>query len=411
MAVVFGILYKKNDGSGTELDCEDGSKHVVDEITLVGQNWGETPQNWSRDGYTFEHWNTAADDSGTSYNGGDLYTGASVTLYAIWQADTPVGADVSVTLGNTEIASLSDTGSVTLATAGTYVNEDITIDYTKSGGGVDTVADFIENHGTLSSFEHSTITTIGDGAFCYCASLTTASFPACKSIGRNAFSFCTKLTTISFPICETIGASAFYSCTSLTTASFPACSSIGTYAFYSCRNLTTASFPICETIGACAFSSCTKLTTISFPICETIGASAFYSCASLTTASFPECSSIGTYAFYSCANLTTASFPICETIGTYAFYSCRNLTTASFPACSYISGSAFGKCFKLTSLYLLGSSVVRLSYSNAFTSTPIAGYTTSTGGVLGSIYVPSSLYSSYISATNWTYFSSRFVSV
>ena len=135
MAVVFGITYKKNDGSGTQLVCESGSKNLVDYITFVGQNWGETPQNWSRDGFAFQHWNTAADDSGTSYNGGDLYSGASVTLYAIWQADTPVGKDVSVTLGNTEIASLSDTGSVTLATAGTYVDEDITIDYTKSGGG------------------------------------------------------------------------------------------------------------------------------------------------------------------------------------------------------------------------------------------------------------------------------------
>jgi uncharacterized repeat protein (TIGR02543 family) len=135
MATVFSITYKKNDGSSTELVCESGSKHVIDEITSVGQNWGEQPQNWSRDGYTFQHWNTAADDSGTSYNGGDLYTVKSITLYAIWQADTPVGADVSVMLGNTEIASLSDTGSVTLATAGTYVDEDITIDYTKSGGG------------------------------------------------------------------------------------------------------------------------------------------------------------------------------------------------------------------------------------------------------------------------------------
>ncbi len=135
MAVVFSITYKKNDGSGTELACDSESKELVDYITSVGQNWGEQPQDWSRDGFTFKHWNTSADDSGTSYNGGDLYTGLSVILYAIWQADTPVGADVSIALGNTEIASLSDTGSVTLATAGTYVNEDITIDYTKSGGG------------------------------------------------------------------------------------------------------------------------------------------------------------------------------------------------------------------------------------------------------------------------------------
>lgn len=130
MAIVFSITYKKNDGSGTELACTSGSKQVIDEITSVGQNWGESPQNWSRDGFTFQHWNTAADDSGTSYDDGDIYTGRSVTLYAIWQADTPVGAYVSVTLGNTQIASLSDTGSVTLATAGTYVAEDITITYT-----------------------------------------------------------------------------------------------------------------------------------------------------------------------------------------------------------------------------------------------------------------------------------------
>lgn len=146
MAISFNITYKKNDGSGTELYCDGASKEFVDYITSVGQNWGMTPENWSRDGFSFKHWNTAEDDSGTSYNGGDLYTGRSVTLYAIWQADTPAGADVSIALGNTEIASLSDTGSVTLATAGTYVNEDITIDYTKSGGGVLVVYDM---NGTL----------------------------------------------------------------------------------------------------------------------------------------------------------------------------------------------------------------------------------------------------------------------
>ena len=49
--------------------------------------------------------------------------------------------------------------------------------------------------------------------------------------------------------------------------------------------------------------------------------------------------------------------------------------------------------------------------TSTFTSTPIAGYTTSTGGVYGSIFVPASLYDRYISATNWVTYSSRFVSV
>jgi hypothetical protein len=46
------------------------------------------------------------------------------------------------------------------------------------------------------------------------------------------------------------------------------------------------------------------------------------------------------------------------------------------------------------------TSVPTLRYSNAFSSTPIAGYTTSTGGIYGSIYVPASLYESFKTATN-----------
>ena len=58
----------------------------------------------------------------------------------------------------------------------------------------------------------------------------------------------------------------------------------------------------------------------------------------------------------------------------------------------------------------MSPSVASLARSNAFSSTPIAGYSASTGQV-GSIYVPASLLASYQAATNWTYFSSRFVGV
>ena len=55
--------------------------------------------------------------------------------------------------------------------------------------------------------------------------------------------------------------------------------------------------------------------------------------------------------------------------------------------------------------------MIALQNINAFTSTPISNYTTSTGGVYGSIYVPESLYSSYIASTNWVTYSDRFVSL
>ena len=210
---------------------------------------------------------------------------------------------------------------------------------------------------------------------------------------------------------KSIGSCAFYNCTNLTAVSFPACTTINQNAFQNCTSLTTVNFPACTTINLNAFYNCTNLTTVSFPACTTINQNAFYSCTSLTTVNFPACTTIGSYAFQNCTNLTTVSFPACTTIGSYAFQNCTSsLTTVSFPACTTISFWAFNRCYNLKSLYLMGSSLCKLSHSNAFTSTPIGGYSTS-AGTYGSIYVPASLLTSYQTATNWTYFSSRFVGI
>lgn len=48
--------------------------------------------------------------------------------------------------------------------------------------------------------------------------------------------------------------------------------------------------------------------------------------------------------------------------------------------------------------------------SNAFSSTPIGGYRTY-AGQYGSIYVPTSMLTTYKTASNWSYFSSRFVGI
>ena len=256
-----------------------------------------------------------------------------------------------------------------------------------AGGGGISVDDIAMR--TISGDISGNASRIGSYAFHYCSSLTTASFPNATSIGNYAFYSCTSLTTVSFPSATTIGNYAFAYCSSLTTASFPSVKSIGTYAFYNCPSLTTASFP--------------KTTSI--------GNYVFYNCYSLTTISFPNATSIGTSAFFNCNSLTTASFPSVTSIGTSAFYNCHSLTTASFPKTTYINNHAFRNCYHLLSLYLLGSSMCSNGGTSTFTSTPIAGYTTSTGGVYGSIFVPASLYDSYISATNWVTYSSRFVSV
>lgn len=190
--------------------------------------------------------------------------------------------------------------------------------------------------------------------------------------------------------------------------------SIGNYAFASCSNLTTVSFPQVSRIGNYAFTSCFKLTTVNFPQASYIGSYAFASCSKLTTVNFPQVSYIGSYAFTYCYSLATVNFPQVSTIGSSALQNCYSLTTAIFNNPSTTQGLiytyAFRNCHYLTSLYLLASTLYRLSVSSTtFMSTPISNYTTSTGGVYGNIFVRQSLYDAYISSTNWSYYSSRFV--
>ena len=127
-----------------------------------------------------------------------------------------------------------------------------------TGGGEDHDAEDEIIMRTISAYENSRVIDIGSGAFYYCTSLATVSFPACRTIGSYAFQGCNSLATVSFPACVAIRSSAFQGCTRLTTASFPACTTIGANAFYRCYNLlslyiTTSS--VCKLSASGAFNS------------------------------------------------------------------------------------------------------------------------------------------------------------
>ena len=263
--------------------------------------------------------------------------------------------------------------------------------------------------GSVGKFYAPLLTVISHSAFYQCRVLTTVSAPNCSSIGWSAFNLCNSLEEIYFPNCTNIGNYAFQSCIKLSNAFFPSCTSIGNAAFQYCSSLASISFPNCTSIGNYAFWGCRSLVSASFPSCTSIGGSAFQSCSGLRTINLPQCSSIGNGAFSSCSSLESIDLPLCSFIGKSAFGLCYSLNTVRLGACTSIDNSAFFKCYNLLSLYLLGSSIPILS--DTFGSTPIAGYTTSTGGVYGSIYVPASLYSSFLTANNWSSFSSRIVSV
>lgn len=239
--------------------------------------------------------------------------------------------------------------------------------YAGSGGGNTTTEAASLVTRTISVYSNDSITSIGSFAFCGCGLLTSVDFPACKTIGHSAFNFCDQLANINFPVCTLISSHAFANCDSLTSINFPACESIYSAAFTYCEGLTSVNFPVCTSIGVNAFNYCYTLASV--------------------------------------------SFPVCTSISTSAFSYCRNLTSVNFPACTTIGAYAFEDCYKLTSLTLAASTVCKLVNSGAFRSTPIAGYTSSTSGVYGSIFVPASLVDAYKSATNWTYFSSRIFAI
>ena len=109
----------------------------------------------------------------------------------------------------------------------------------------------------------NSVTTIGEGAFCGCDSLTNINIPnSVTTIGKGAFSHCDSLTSINIPnSVTTIGISAFWGCDSLTNINIP-------------NSVTT--------IGKCAFSDCKSLTSINIPnSVTTIEEGAFRGCINL----------------------------------------------------------------------------------------------------------------------------------
>ena len=293
---------------------------------------------------------------------------------------------------------------------------------------------------SFSSISYPNVTYIGDFAFYYCWSLNSVYLPNCTQIGSQAFAYCSNLSSINLSkvitinngglrncsnlqsinldSCEVLGPYALYS-TKLTSISLPNCSFIDERVFGLCSTLTSISAPKASFLGSYVFTACSSLTSIYLPSCLEIGACAFDRCTALSYISIPNVKKIGVAAFGSCTNLTSIILPKVTTLSpggvgaNGTFESCINLHTVDFQSSIEIIGSyCFAKCYNLLSLYLRGSSVCQLDYYGyAFSSTPIYNYTTSTGGVYGSVFVPESLVSAYKSATNWAYISSRITAI
>ena len=268
------------------------------------------------------------------------------------------------------------------------------------GGGNDLVERCILEHNFYSisshTYENSTLRIIGKYAFTDTQYLSYVSIPNVSQINEYAFSSVTTLQSIYAPLVKIIGQGAFDNCNYLISVSFPLVTDLHSSIFTNCSRLTSAYFPSVTTINDSVFYSCYALSNLYMPNLTTgawYNGGCFAHCSALSEVNFPKLDNIGNYMFNWCTNLKTVS------LGN------SNITSVT------IRSGAFMVCYNLLSLYLYYGAVPSLLSNSVFHNSPISNNTTSTGGVYGKIYVPSSLYNSYKTATNWTVYSSRFVSM
>lgn len=279
------------------------------------------------------------------------------------------------------------TGTVTLSSNGTF---DV---YSYSSATVNVPGEDYYKKFTavndLTAYTDTSKTSVTYGAFAYTSKLSSVSFPAATHIGSYAFAYCYILRTISFPEVTTIYAGAFQYCSSMNYA------------------IDSSTFPkLTGTIANYAFRGCQYLTGIDLSNVTSVGTQCFSACSRITTLNMPKLTSTSTGAFSYLTTCTTYSLPALVSVASNCFTSNWKMTTLTLPAVKTISAYAFRYCSSLMSLYLTCSAVPTLNAS-AFLNMP---FSVSVNNTYGSIYVPSSLYNSYSTATNWTKYKARLVS-
>ena len=103
--ITYAVNYDGNDADG-------GS--TASQTKVWGTPLPLQQNGYTRTNYTFQHWNTAADDSGTSYAAGASYTAnAALYLYAIWKKNNiPVFINDNGTIIQIEKAYINDGGTI-----------------------------------------------------------------------------------------------------------------------------------------------------------------------------------------------------------------------------------------------------------------------------------------------------------
>ncbi|MBQ6346550.1 MAG: InlB B-repeat-containing protein [Clostridia bacterium] len=130
VANTYAVTYNANGGSGT----------TASQTKTYGQSLPLRANGFARTGYAFQHWNTKADGTGTTYAAGASYTAnAAVTLYAIWLATASTVSTTNGTLGTAQ--------TITITRSSSSYTHNLSCTY-----GTQTITDFATDVGTSFSW-------------------------------------------------------------------------------------------------------------------------------------------------------------------------------------------------------------------------------------------------------------------
>jgi len=203
----------------------------------------------------------------------------SLTSLVIPSGVTNLGNNVFISCPSLTNISVADSNTSYASDAGVLLDKSLTTVIECPGGK------------TGSYALPGSVTSIGDYAFCGCASLTNVLIPgSVASIGVYAFNYCTSLASVALPTGITsLLDDTFAGCSSLTNITIPAgVTSIGNNAFAGCSGLVNVTLPgSLESIGNYAFEYCPNLASLTIPAgVMSIGSDAFASCSNLTAIYF-----------------------------------------------------------------------------------------------------------------------------
>ena len=299
-----------------------------------------------------------------------------VCLHQVWAYDFSAVSSSGHTLYYEILSGTTNVGVVRPGTSSTYnnyVSGNVVIPATVSYNG--TTYNVTELRSILGADGYNY------GSFKSCTGLTSVTIPtSVTAIGDRAFCMCTGLTSITIPNSVTaIGHGAFYDCSGLTSVTIPnSVTSIGGSAFGDCTSLTMLNFNAinCNDFAYYTFGSCPISTIVIGDSVQRIPAYFAGGKSSLTSVTIPNSvTSIGEYAFEYCRGLTSVTIPNSVTsIGEYAFENCRGLTSVTIGnSVTSIPSSAFEDCSSLTTLNFNAVNCSDFSYSNyPFIDCPIS---------------------------------------